>query len=409
MSISRPTFFQNFAHAPGILDPRATFTRATAGAYIDRMGMMKTAPAGMLRPRWHPTTGVPQGVMFEGARTNLWLYSEQLDNAANTKTSASISANSVAAPDGATTADTITVSAASGSVNQAITATAGNSITLSAHFKQLTSAFARLRISDGVNTAAVWFNLAAGTVGSSSAGASTVVYSASSIEALANGWYRCQLTATTATSTSFTGYASCAAADATEPANLDSVYCWGLQIEQPGTTSAASSYIATTSASVTRNGDVLVVPTSASWFSASEGTMLIEWVNRLSTYTGVIGGFGDTFSNTGYLARASATSIVATFLSGAVSQAQHTKTIAPVDGQIMRAAIAWKVNDFAFAVDGAAPSTDTSGAVPVAPVRLGIGNAPWSASGGTQPGMPIRMVAYWPLRLADSVLQTITQ
>jgi hypothetical protein len=409
MTIPRPTLLLNFAEAPNILDPRVSFTRATTASYMDRMGVLKTAPAGVPRWRWHPTTGEPQGVMLEGQRTNLLTYSEQLDNAVWTKTSASISANSVAAPDGATTADTITVSGASGNANQAVTITAGNLITVSVHFKQLTSSHGRIRISDGTNQVAAWFNLASGTVGTASAGAGTCIYSAHSMEALPGGWYRCQITVTTATSTAFTTFISCAAADNTESANADSVYAWGAQAESASNSSAASSYAPTTGSTATRNGDALMVPVSSSWFSTTEGTLLFEWVGRVANLTGVYGGVAAAFGNHIYLVRSSANQIVMTCSAGSVNQATLSASHANADGTVYRAAMAWAANNFALCIDGATPSTDTSGTVPTGIARIGIGNAPWDAAGGSQPGLPFRRAAYWPKRLSNAVLQTITQ
>lgn len=408
MTIPRPTLLLNFAEASNLLDPRVSFTRATTGSYMDRLGVLKTAPAGVPRWRWSPSTLQPEGVMIEAQRTNLALYSEDFSNAAWTKTSASIGSNATVAPDGATTADSITVSGASGSANQAVTITAGNALTVSCYFKQFTSSHGRIRISNGTNQVAAWFNLAAGTVGTASAGATTCIYSAHSMEALGSGWYRCQLTVATATSTSFTIYISAAAADNTEPANADSVYAWGAQAESPGTSSAATSYIATTGSTVTRNGDALVVPVSASWYNSAEGTMLLEWVGRAASLSGVYGGIANAFGDNIYLWRSSATQLTMVVGVGSVTQANITASHANTEGVVYRAAMAWAANDFALCVDGASPSTDSAGTVPSVS-RLAVGNAPWSASGGTQTGHAYRRAAYWPKRLSNAALQTLTQ
>jgi hypothetical protein len=409
MSILRPALALHLAELPGFVDPAAAFTRATTGTTIDRLGVMRTAPAGAPRWRHHPVSGVPQGVLCEAAATNLLLRSAELDHASHTKTSASISANSATAPDGTAAADTLTISGASGNASQAVTITAGNAITLSWYFKQLTSSHAVLRLSDGTTTVSAWFNLAAGTVGTASAGAANVVYSAHSMEALADGWYRCQLTVTTTTVTAITCRVSCAAADNVEPANADSVYLWGGQAESPGTASAATSYIATAGSTVTRNGDVLLVPTASSWFSATEGTMLLEWVDRVGAGSSrVLGGIGDSFSNTIYLTR-NATQVICTAISGGFNQALMIASLTEADGSIMRAAVAWKANDFALTVNGATPLTDSSAAVPASIARIGVGNAPWSASGGAQPGVPMRRCLYWPRRLSNAALQTLAQ
>lgn len=409
MTIARAPLLLNFAETPGIMDPRATFIRATTGTTTDRRGVQKTAPAGAGRWRYNPTTGAPQGIMLEAQRTNLALYSEDFTNAAWTKTSATIGSNAAVAPDGATTADSITVSGASGSANQAVTITAANYISVSVYFKVFTSSHGRIRITDGTNSVSAWFNISAGTVGTASAGATTCIYSNHYIEALGSSWYRCTLVVSTATSTAFTTHVSCSAADNTEPANLDSVYAWGVQIEQTSSSGASTTYIPTTSASVTRNGDDLRVAVGTSWFNTAEGTMLFEWVGRPTTTSGVYGGIGNAFADTIYLWRTGPANIALTVLSGSVSQAQITVTCASVDGTIYKAAIAWAANDFALCVNGATPSTDSSGTVPTGIARLAIGGAPYGGSGASQAGHPFRRAAYYPKRLSNAVMQTLTQ
>ena len=48
-----------------------------------------------------------------------------------------------------------------------------------------------------------------------------------------------------------------------------------------------------------------------------------------------------------------------------------------------RVAMAWRANDFAIVALGNTPSLDNSGALPLGAVRLLIGAAPYSATGGT--------------------------
>ena len=43
-------------------------------------------------------------------------------------------------------------------------------------------------------------------------------------------------------------------------------------------------------------------------------------------------------------------------------------------------AMAWRANDFAIVANGGTPSVDTNGALPVEPVRLMVGAAPYTAA-----------------------------
>ena len=70
--------------------------------------------------------------------------------------------------------------------------------------------------------------------------------------------------------------------------------------------------------------------------------------------------------------------------------------------------MARRANDFAIVANGSTSALDTSGALPVGPVRLMVGAAPYSATGGSACCDAISQVAYFPRRLADSVLQTLT-
>ena len=112
MTIARPSLRFDFANAPGFIDPRATFGRASTGVYTDRQGVLRTAAAST--PRWdfHPTTGLSRGLLFEPQRTNLFLRARELDNAAWAKSGTTVTANTALAADGTTALDTITVTAA---------------------------------------------------------------------------------------------------------------------------------------------------------------------------------------------------------------------------------------------------------------------------------------------------------
>ena len=63
---------------PGTLDPRITFTRASAATYIDATGTMQTAAINAPRWDYDPVSLQLRGLLLEDQRTNLLLNSAAL-------------------------------------------------------------------------------------------------------------------------------------------------------------------------------------------------------------------------------------------------------------------------------------------------------------------------------------------
>ena len=129
----------------------------------------------------------PSDVANLAWRRNLLTYSEQFDNAAWAKNAASISANTLVAPDGTTTADKVvenTATTAPHRVQQTF-AIVGTSIAASCYIKAAERTFAYIRIDDASSTKFAWFNLSSGIVGTVNSGLTA------SIQSVGNDWYRC--------------------------------------------------------------------------------------------------------------------------------------------------------------------------------------------------------------------------
>lgn len=71
----RPTLNLDFANGR-YMDPRVSFTRASAATYFDAMGVLRTAAAGEPRFDYGPVTGESLGLLVEGQATNLLLGSD---------------------------------------------------------------------------------------------------------------------------------------------------------------------------------------------------------------------------------------------------------------------------------------------------------------------------------------------
>ena len=68
---TRPSLNLNFARSK-TLDPRITFSRTSAGTYVDDNGFIKTASADEPRFDHDHTTGESLGLLVEEARSNYY-------------------------------------------------------------------------------------------------------------------------------------------------------------------------------------------------------------------------------------------------------------------------------------------------------------------------------------------------
>lgn len=200
------------------------------------------------------------GLLIEGAATNLAVQSQAFDNAAWTKNRVAATANTTAAPDGTTTAETLGNTLTGTEFyyayqNQSLTN--GVTYTDSCFGKNKTGAGWCWLLGPSAARFA-WFDLVNQVAGARSAGSDS--YSASSLAALANGWSRMQATFTLAgaTGSKFSGVGLTTANSVSQPnpgsANAMEIYPWGFQREVG---SVATSLIPPGSA--TREADVLTI------------------------------------------------------------------------------------------------------------------------------------------------------
>lgn len=374
-----------------------TFTRASTGTYFDINGVLKTAAANEPRFDYDPITRAAKGLLIEEQRTNLLKYSEQLDNAAWVKANATVTTNTIAAPDGSLTADKLietTVNSTHFAYQQPVTV--ADSYTLSAFLKAGERFLARLRVQEnGLFVGAGVFDLSNGTVQPGSA--------AGQITPVGNGWYRCSITVTSAGAAAFQGQVwvmDNSGAVSYLGDGVSGLYVWGAELK-PGVNQ--DSYIPTVASQVTRASDVASVNDLNGWYNAAQGTLLVEGIQAVSNtfyrwpaafYDGVNSKWGAALSSNGFSARGVVNS-------GGVDVANLVLgTVTP--GVPYKMAIGARVDDFAGALNGGAVATDTSGEFP--PVTsLGIGSLGMAFLGGH-----LKSIRYIPKRLTNSELQALS-
>jgi hypothetical protein len=196
------------------------------------------------------------GIVPATGRRNLLTRTEEFDNTDWAKVQATVSANTVVAPNGTITADSILDTAVSNIhyCAQDITSLtpSGKTYTVSAYAKANTLNFMTLGISDissGTLYATAVFNLSTGAVSTSGAAGTGYSVVSSSISDAGSGWYRCVVTVVAGTSVSFlravvapnkTGVITGSAGGFENYlGNGSSFYAWGVQLEQ---SSSATAY-----------------------------------------------------------------------------------------------------------------------------------------------------------------------
>lgn len=383
-----------------------SYTATTTQPITNYIPVLLTAANNQPRFDHNPTTDESLGLLIEEQRTNLLTYSSDFSNAAWSKINATITANTIVAPDGTLTGDKL-VEDTSLAAHQIVQGVAGfltaTPYTLTCYAKNAGRTYLRISFAASPpfpSEAGYVFNLETGTLYGSSIGGATA-----SITPVGNDWYRCSITATTSaagnssavirtfngTSSSYTGN------------GYSGIYIWGAQIEAGA---FPTSYIATTSAAATRSADVATVNTLTPWFNATEGTIYTE---SLATRQVAVGSTGlasfDDGTNSNMLRsfiRASGFGGFGVFVSS-VSQADLTPGSVITANTVLKFANAYAVNNFASVSNASAAATDSSGTLPVVSLmRIG-----YDLNGVYLSGY-LRRIAYYPRRLSDTELQVIT-
>jgi hypothetical protein len=366
----------------------------TVGEYIPTTSTINSAP----RFDHDPTTGESLGLLVEESRTNLLLRSEEFDDASwsNAASPTAVTPNTQLSPSGLTTADTLANTSNTSTQYRLVQFIASASqLTFSVFIKKGTHRFVQFR-TNNVSSGFVNFDLDLNSAFATTATGSVVD--------AGSGWKRCiaVFPAQSITSIQIQLVSSLAAAygEAWTPTGTISVYIWGAQLEAG---SFPTSYIPTTTAEGTRAADVASISGSnySSWANNNEGTI---------------------FSDSSIIASQIKTQGVWEFSGGAVLSSLRqpqltanqfraviggTFTGSPGTG----ASLTTGVTLAAVAYSGTAGrlqvgsvGADTTGSALDA-TSLSIG----SLAGSTQLNGRIKRLTYWPARLPNETLQTITQ
>jgi hypothetical protein len=405
-----PSLDLRFAENKSLVDATTgadlvTFTRASSGTFVGSDGLIKTATTNEARFDHNPTTGESLGLLVEEQRTNIALQSNGFDTSW-TNTESVETANQATAPDGTNSGWKLVNTAVSQGHNifQSVAWTAVTT-TVSVFVKYLDHRWVGIRMGAAGNQFFGSWDLQNSVVGSVTAGATI------GMQAFGNGWYRLTLTATLTSAGGANLIIGLNNADAvaltTYTGTGTGIYIFGAQVEVGA---FPTSYIPTTSATVTRSADVASITGTnfSSWYRQDEGTLYAEGsvpvgVSGARALASISNGTNNERIIIGHNGTTAANGLV---VDGNTSQTSFTVTANSFPpGERKKVALAYKVDDFGFTtVPGTTVEQDSSGTLPTVD-RLQIGNAP----GRTEPNQPIRRLTYWPQRLPNTTLQQITQ
>lgn len=397
--------------------------RSTASAYTltttqpvnNYIPVLLTAAAGVPRFDHNPVTFESLGLEIEEQRTNLLLQSEDLDTTWS-ETRATLSLNSVIAPNGTLTADGLIASTDNDThfTTQTFTGTAA-AHTFSVYAKARGLNHVALRLFNGsTQVGLAYYNLSTGATG-------TVTSGTASIQSVGNGWYRCILTATLAASASCTADIFLANADNTNSFAgnaFDGVSLWGFDVEAG---LFATSYIKTEGSQVTRSADIASMTGTnfSSWYNQGEGSFVTEAIANNSATAGAqirrfleirndaaseIIRFGRGTSNTAIRFLLATNGVAATLTpSGAISFG----TIVQNNPDIF--SVGYSATIPSLVLDGTKAPDITGGFVglPTGMTQMNIGSAGVANLTDILNGT-IKRVAFYPLRLTNTQLISLT-
>ena len=356
------------------LDSRVTFTRSgNTATVVNSSGFIAPINADLPRFDHDPTTLVCKGLLIEESRTNIALDSNNFSAATWTKTNVTVTPNAAVSPDGTSNASLLTANTADGALFQTMAATTATAYTYSIYLRANTTTSIRLFVdTSGLNTFA------------------------STLISVTTSWQRFTYTFTT------TGVAcKIYVGGGSSFSSPEAVYAYGAQLEVG---SFATSYIPTTSASVTRNADVAVMTSTnfSSWYTATAGAAVVWAIPQTATGTRPLVQFDDTTANEIITLRGNVANPELYIVDGGAPQAQiDAGTI--VANTAYKLSGAWDTNNCAAAKDGAAAVTDNTATIPT-PTQLRIGS-----DGTNYASAVIQKIMYWKQRIINAEVQAFSK
>lgn len=383
---------------------RATTPTAGRATRINAAGFIELVADNVPRldyPLGGITAGCP-ALLVEPSAQNLALQSEDLGTGWSLVNLLAFGSGSVLNttatldPYGTNVADLIVANTTVGQHRaDRATVSASGSYTFSIFVKAAGYGFIRLRIGgDGAV-----FDLSNGNTSGVAAGI------VASSQNYGNGWYRCIISkaAAVANEDIRTNMQPTSSTADFAGNGTSGIYVFGAQYEAG---SVATSYIPTTTAAITRGADTISKTGVSSLIGQSEGTIYAEVAYSSIAATKTIISITDGTSSNRIAIRINSTTVITARIVVAGASNDYNVTIPAIPSSgILKISLAYKANDYVFAINGTTYASTTTRPVP-ATNAVTLGN---NGFGSDFLNDRILAAELYPTRLTNAQLQSLTQ
>jgi len=343
-------------------------TRATTATRVNSSGLIESVANNV--PRLDYTNGTCPSILVEPQRTNLFTYSEQFNNILWLTSGTTVTSNAYVSPDGTTTAERI-VGDNTWYIAQTQSLTLGSVYTISFYVKSNTGSNQTFRLfgSDG---SAITANLTANST-----------------------WQKFSYTFTAGIGISH----GLSRDSSNTPVDLQ---IWGAQLEAG---SYATSYIPTTSASVTRNADVISKTGISSLIGQTEGTMFLDVKAQLNNADEQDFSISDGTTNNRAFIRLASTGVIRAIGVFAGSTEFNIGSTPYTTGTRYKIALSYKNNDVVLYINGTNVASTNTTTISGTLSRLGFDVF---TNGAQTIVSPINSASIWKTRLTNTQLAQLT-
>ena len=344
--------------------------------------------------------GTYKGLLVEPAATNLCLQSEDFGTTWSAG-GVTVTADDITSPSGVANADRLT-STTYTRISQNITTTVSTNYAVSIYVKEGTSAYSWISFDFSGGSAIEYgyqINWSAKTI--TLIGGRTAATNPLFVAFGNDGWYKFSMVCASGdnTSVSFGLIPDSSAA-------TNYIYAWGAQVE---TGPIATSYIPTTTASVTRVKDDITLGSASSLIGQTEGSLYLEVDWRLTTGTTqlLLSANDGTGNNRVLIYKNSSPDELRMYAEADVDIKTNQGVSSTSFSGIQKIAFAYKTDDFELYQNGSSVSSDTSGSLAALATLTDIDLGQLNDA-SLQANMWIRAVALYKTRLTDDQLADLT-